>query len=1012
MDYPINDISFINNKTILVCGGGGESKSGVPNKITAMRCSFKIKDKTRRLQKFREVNLPKNEDSPLCLAVSKNLERNEGPEFSVLVGCNQSQELRSLNVNNNVRKYTFVENNHFTFQDAAQFDEDVLLKPRTEDPKHIQVASDSSVAVMMTTATPSEMVIFNPSMLEPINRISPSIQSEILDLHLCPFDNGQTLTYITSTSVTTIYTNTGAIVPSSTANASKTEKTFSKYLFSKVHYIDASRVLLVGSLKSRKGTVIIEYNIQTGKVLKDKTLFSTSRPVALAYCEANGLVAIALNDFSVSLVKATDFKVVKTYKKLHNFAITCLSFCPNGSKLASGSAAQTLNVIKLDQSSGFLWRLFKLFFWAIFIAIFAVGLQVANQSGSLDTTFDLLRLHGGDAYVHAHKYGKLTYDFSQKYGAEYYEKAQHHGAIYLDVAQRYGKIGFEIAKAKGLEGYSIVLDKVEKWKAEKASSTEYAYSETPEWISSISETTETPTTLTTVMTSSLTTTAPDSFSSSPSSSSSSSAAPTVVSQDGSTFTSVLTNSTTPTLQASSTTNDMMTEVTKKVNTEDTESVDTISLISEAVQQITNVDLLKSMTSEVTEGLGSVYSSAGSVASLLVSDITSTLIEPISTEYNPSVESAILTISEASTVSQPLLTVSSSMLEKTEVVEEITTLTILSTSTTSIDYSSESIPEALSLDTKFISTESTMSQATSSPSVTISSDSSLSLSATPTISAQNSEISAPSVVSSESSPSVVSSATVGETPSSFIDPSSEDQFITETSSKKLDEKKSNGHSASLDFPTENSVEGRKHESKQKEVSETPEDSEPRSTPRAPDNVKPIPETNPKRTPAEPVPESAPSPESSSSSLSSSVVNSSASVELSHEPTLPSTETATVSLTVSSSSTSSIVDVSTIVEALSTTETSSASSLTASAPVDPTTVENFTIETSTLSTRVPESSQATSPSEVSTDLISYKTTETLVTSIRETETLERLDDKSTVTKTVSTTSISTLVVHDEF
>lgn len=1025
MDYPINDISFINNKTILVCGGGGESKSGVPNKITAVRCSFKIKDKTRRLQKFREVNLPKNEDSPLCLAVSKNLERSEGPEFTVLVGCNQSQELRSLNVNNNVRKYTFVENNHFTFQDAAQFDEDVLLKPRTEDPKHIQVASDSSVAVMMTTATPSEMVIFNPSMLEPMNRITPPIQSEILDLHLCPYDNGQTLTYITSTAVTTIYTNSGAPVPASTSNASKTEKIFSKYFFSKVHYMDASRILLVGSLKSRKGTAVLEYNIQTGKVIKEKTLFSTCRPVALAFCEANGLVAIALNDFSVTLVKAADFKVVKTYKKLHNFAITCLSFCPNGSKLASGSAAQTLNVIKLDSSPGFLWRLFKFFFWAIFFALIAVGLQIANQSGSLDTLFDLLRLHGGDAYVHAHKYGKLTYDLSQQYGAEYYEKAQHHGAIYFDVAQRYGKIGLELAKVKGMEGYSLVLDKVEKWRAEKAATSEF--SETPEWINTISETTETPTTLSSSRVATST--------SSPSSPLSSSSTSTSIDVDEYTTTFIPSSSTEPSLLISSTTNDMMTEVTKKVNTKDGESVDTISLISEAVNQITNVDSLKSMTSEATESLGSMYSSAASVASLLVSDVTSSLSEAASTEQVTSVESAALESLKSSTVLEPIqgsasLSVSSVAPENSEIVEEVTTITVSSTSTTSIDYSSETA-STLSLESSAapaVTTQiekeepsSEVHQTTSEPvyqqtpdvsltSLINSISSSLTKYTSDTTPSAQTEAANPSVDVNTSKPSSVSSATLSEATSSVIaSSSSEDHNSTKISSPKVSEKSPVGHSASLDFPTEKSADAQIN---QKKFSETPADAEPISTPRVPDDVKPVPETNPKRTPAEPVPESFPSQESSSSIQSSSRSESSVfkDTSLKASPS-SSTESSSVISTSSPSTAITSVETKTVTETLSTAQSKSpvTTSSAASAPEKSSTNETAVIETPIQTLSAPETTQTPLSAQVTAVTASIEDSSD---SARETTTLIRIDDKPSVAETTSSTSITTNVVHDEF
>ena len=495
VDYPINAVEFIDNRTLLVCGGGGECRSGVPNKITAMRCSFKTTDKKKRLQKFREVILPPKEDCPLAIAAAR-LPGAGGLDFTVFVGCNQSQELRKIDVNRNVRKYSYLRDHHFAFHDAVQFDPHV--RPQIDDPKHLQLAPDASVAVMMTTAMPSEIVVFEPATLECTNRICPDLPFEIVDIHLCAATNGSTLTYITASSVTTVNTAFGDVVHSTSATAAKT---LAKYYLSKVRCVSSTKVLLAASLRSRKGAALLEYDLQTGRVTKERLLNKTSRVVVLEYCESRRLVAVALSDCSVALIRAHDFKLLKTYKKLHNFAITSLSFCPNGSKLASGSAAQSVNVLLLEPSPGFLSRIFRVFFWTIFFAVLAFVVQITSQNGALDKPLDLLRVHGGETYVQAQKYGKLTYEFSQHHGAEYYKKAQHHGAeyykkarhhgaIYLDVAQRYGKIGLTIAKQKGQEGYSLALDKIEQWRTPNETMLECSTS--PEWVLSIEELTETP----------------------------------------------------------------------------------------------------------------------------------------------------------------------------------------------------------------------------------------------------------------------------------------------------------------------------------------------------------------------------------------------------------------------------------------------------------------------------------------------------------------------------------------
>lgn len=52
--YPIYAAKFINNKTVLVAGGGGEGNNGIPNKITAVKCFYKATEKLKMLQKFRK----------------------------------------------------------------------------------------------------------------------------------------------------------------------------------------------------------------------------------------------------------------------------------------------------------------------------------------------------------------------------------------------------------------------------------------------------------------------------------------------------------------------------------------------------------------------------------------------------------------------------------------------------------------------------------------------------------------------------------------------------------------------------------------------------------------------------------------------------------------------------------------------------------------------------------------------------------------------------------------------
>lgn len=452
--FPIFGLRFINNKTVLVCGGGGEGNNGIPNKITAIKCSFNVSDKNRRLQKFREITLPSNEDSPMCVDVSRS-GVDDSARFSIFVGCNQSTELiKSMSINNNLRKYVYTDEEHLRFQDAVQFDDTVLLESVGEYPRIVNLSPDSPYGAMMTSRVPSEIFIFNPTTLELQLRFKPTASSEIKDFNLSPQQDGPTLTYITASCIETISVD-GKPISSSLTVDKKTAKTLGKYFFSKVRYVGPSRVVIAASLRNGKGGALIEYDVELKKIIKERHVSSKVKAfVAIDVSTTSGLIALAGNDVSVTILRLLDLKVVKVYNKLHQFAITSLSFSPNGKKLASGSASNTLNVLEVVPSSGggilsFIFKLILYFFFASLAVVAAIFVQQAHERGELDEYIELSKKYGGEAYANAQVYGKIGMELSQEYGSEYYE-----------IARKYGKIGFDIAKEKGLEGYTLIKAKV------------------------------------------------------------------------------------------------------------------------------------------------------------------------------------------------------------------------------------------------------------------------------------------------------------------------------------------------------------------------------------------------------------------------------------------------------------------------------------------------------------------------------------------------------------------------
>ncbi|KAK6460773.1 hypothetical protein DFJ63DRAFT_320908 [Scheffersomyces coipomensis] len=482
--FPILGAKFINNKTILVAGGGGEGNNGIPNKITAIKCTFKIKDPKRRLQRFREITLPSNEDSPQCLDTARILDDEEN-KFTVFVGCNQSSQLiKSMNINNNLRKYVYTKDEHLRFIDAAQLEEEISGNA-DEYPKIIRLSQNSTVGGLLTSTIPSSIYVFNPDNLELNFKYKPTKDVEIKDYSLSPDDDGKSLCYITSNSIETISTSTGDLLSSSTKIAN-IDKELKSLTLSKVRFIDNSNVIISASVRGGKGAVLLQYNIHTSKIIKQKVISKAfNNIVAIDISLSQNLIAIASNDLSLTLVKLDNFQLIKTFKKLHPFAITSVSFSPNGSKLATGSAANTLHIFRIPQNyakgKSTIGTIFQYLLTIIIVAVLGIYLQTAYENGQLQEYIELSKEYSEKSKVLGIKYGQLSYERAQDYGLIGFEKAQEYGLIGFEKAQEYGQVGYQRVQQYGKLGYKFIKDKINGDNVEGDDSTKQ-YFTMDEWI--------------------------------------------------------------------------------------------------------------------------------------------------------------------------------------------------------------------------------------------------------------------------------------------------------------------------------------------------------------------------------------------------------------------------------------------------------------------------------------------------------------------------------------------------
>lgn len=388
--YPIMGIKFLNNKTILVAGGGGEGNNGIPNKITAIKSSFKVKDPNRKLQRFREITLPSNEDSPQCIDTAKLVGENK---FNVVLGCNQSSQLiKSMNINNNIRKYEYTNEEHLRFVDAAQFEAEIN-GDADDYPKIVRLAQNNNVGCFMTSIVPSSIYIFNPETLELNYKFIPDKSIEIKDFVLSPHD-GNSLCYITSNSINVVATNNTSNVELSSVSIPNLDKQLKGYVLSKVRYINSDELLLAATFVGKKGAVLLRLNIPNKKIIQTQVI--SKKGVIVSMDVSPTKVAVATNDLALTLINLSNLKVLKAFKNLHSWAITSVSFSPSGDKVASVLASGTLVVSKISsigRSGGSGWFLLVLLALVFGIVAFLAAVfpdfatQLTGQSSLIDYKF-------------------------------------------------------------------------------------------------------------------------------------------------------------------------------------------------------------------------------------------------------------------------------------------------------------------------------------------------------------------------------------------------------------------------------------------------------------------------------------------------------------------------------------------------------------------------------------------------------------------------------------------------
>lgn len=361
LDYPIYGAKFLNDNTLLVAGGGGEGNNGIPNKMTVI--AVQPSNAKKPLKRYRELVLNEKEDCVMSL---------DGNNGVILAGINENTSMMRKGVNKHLRKFKFV-NDHLKFVQSCQIHANANS---TMYQKLTAVSSDGTSSVIVMSDNPSTVYIIDSNEdLE--EKFKIMTDGDVKDISISP--DGKMMCYITSNTFEAISMVTGRSV-------FKTNQI--DLLMSRVRFINNDEVIICCSKDSNAH--VIKYSIAKSKIVMQKMVCKQLRgTTSMDISNASDLIAISTSDYSILLVRIKDLKLVKKLTHVHKFAITKVTFSNDGKYLASGSAANTVNVIEIPEgfanSKSTIMTILMNILMIIIIGLFSVVVQYLYKKGHLTT---------------------------------------------------------------------------------------------------------------------------------------------------------------------------------------------------------------------------------------------------------------------------------------------------------------------------------------------------------------------------------------------------------------------------------------------------------------------------------------------------------------------------------------------------------------------------------------------------------------------------------------------------
>ncbi|EIN10603.1 hypothetical protein PUNSTDRAFT_132690 [Punctularia strigosozonata HHB-11173 SS5] len=376
--FPVCSAAFLSPTELVLGGGGGQSRSGIKNKLKIY--NIQSHDKLELVDEF---ELEKDGDAPMSIA--SRLSSNE-----IVCGINSTLEKQKNGQNENCRLFAFRDKklspvrSKGTLTSPDNLDDYQKVTTISPDGAFVAVAGEHDFALL----TYPELIL-----------AANSIKVPKADIYDATF--ALTTLIIATTVNLLIYSlpkpsdakGKGKLADleliqtvdrpplaggdaGSSFRAARFHPNDYELLFTLSNTVPARSSGRGRSKQAPRLAYVCKWDVKTWKV---KSMRKVGDKAATCFdMSANGkLLAYALSDYTVGVLDADTLAPLITILKAHEWAVTAIKFNPTASLLVSGSTDNTVRVIALPENiSSSSWSTVVGFIVAILVVLLAI---LANQ---------------------------------------------------------------------------------------------------------------------------------------------------------------------------------------------------------------------------------------------------------------------------------------------------------------------------------------------------------------------------------------------------------------------------------------------------------------------------------------------------------------------------------------------------------------------------------------------------------------------------------------------------------